>query len=156
MDTVHGAPNRKIVILSCNVDDMTGEEIGYAREQLFKAGAQEFYTIPVRMKKGRDGVEIRVVCKPSEADRMAGVLMKNTSTFGVRRQEMKAYVLERKCSVIHTPFGDVRLIVAEGYGITKKKLEYDDVCAYADKAGVSLAEAREEIFACQNEQAESL
>lgn len=152
MDRVHGVPNRKIVLLTCNVDDMTGEEIGYAREMLLKAGAAEFYTIPVRMKKGRDGVEIRVVCKPSDADGLAAVLMAHTSTFGVRKQEMKAYVLERKYSVIHTPHGDVRRVIAEGYGISKEKLEYDDVCAYAEKAGVNLKTAREEIYTYAKEE----
>lgn len=151
MDTVHGAPNRKIVILSCNVDDMTGEEIGFAREIMMKSGAAEFYTIPVQMKKGRPGFEIRVVCKPSEADGMANLLMRHTSTFGVRKQEMKSYVLERKIRIIHTPNGDVRCVSAEGYGIVKVKLENDDVCAYAEKAGVDINEARKQIYSYMEE-----
>lgn len=151
MDTVHGAPNRKIVLLSCNVDDMTGEEIGFAREMLMKSGAMEFYTIPVQMKKGRPGFEIRVVCKPSECDGIANLLMLHTSTFGVRRQEMKAYALERKTEVIHTPHGDVRHVIAEGYGIRKEKLENDDVRAYAEKAGVDIKTAQKQIYSCIEE-----
>ncbi len=146
MDTVYGAPNRKIVILSCNVDDMTGEEIGFAREILMKSGAMEFYTLPVQMKKGRPGFEIKVVCKPSECDRMANLLIMHTSTFGVRRQEMKAYALERKTEIIHTPLGDVRRVIAEGYGIKKEKLENDDVRAYAEKAGVDIKTAVMQIY----------
>lgn len=148
MDTVHGAPNRKIVVLSCNVDDMTGEEIGFARERLMQSGAMEFYTLPVQMKKGRPGFEIRVVCKPSECDRIANLLMLHTSTFGIRKQEMKAYALERKTEIIHTLHGDVRRVIAEGYGIRKEKLESDDVCAYAEKAGVDIKTAVKEIYAC--------
>lgn len=148
MDTVHGAPNRKIVLLSCNVDDMTGEEIGFAREMLMKSGAMEFYTIPVQMKKGRPGFEIRVVCKPSDCDRIANLLLMHTSTFGVRKQEMKAYALERKTETIRTPHGDVKRVIAEGYGIRKEKLENDDVRAYAEKAGVDIKTAEKQIYAC--------
>lgn len=148
MDTVHGAPNRKIVLLSCNVDDMTGEAIGFAREMLIKSGAMEFYTIPVQMKKGRPGFEIRVVCKPSESDKMANILMMHTSTFGVRKQEMKAYALDRTVETIHTPHGDVRRVIAQGYGIRKEKLENDDVCAYAEKAGVDVKTAEKQIYTC--------
>lgn len=151
MDTVHGAPNRRIVLLSCNVDDMTGEEIGFAREIMIEAGAMEFYTIPVQMKKSRPGVEIRVVCKPSVADAVANLLLMHTSTFGVRKQEMKAYALERTTHIIHTPNGDVRRVIAEGYGITKDKLEYDDVFAYAQKAGVDMKTAQKQIYACLEE-----
>lgn len=152
MDAVYGAPNRKVVILSCNVDDMTGEAIGFAREMLIKSGAMEFYTIPVQMKKDRPGFEIRVVCKPSESDRMANLLLMHTSTFGIRRQEMKAYALERHTEIIHTPQGDVRRVIAEGYGIKKEKLESDDVRAYAEKAGVDIKTAEKQIYACMEEQ----
>ena len=150
MDTASGAPNRKIVLLSCNVDDMTGEDIGYAREKIAQAGAMEFYTLPVQMKKNRPGYEIRVVCRIADADAIAVALMKHTSTFGIRRQEMDAYALERTFDVIHTPNGDVRRVIAKGYGVWKEKLEYDDVCAYAEKAGVSIKTAREEIYSYLN------
>lgn len=146
MDSEHGAPNRKIVLLSCNVDDMTGEEIGFAREAMMKAGAMEFYTIPVQMKKGRPGFEIRVVCKPSEADKLAKLLLTHSSTFGVRRQEMDAYALDRRIEIIHTPFGDVRRVIAEGYGMVKEKLENDDVRAFAEKAGVDIKTAQRQIY----------
>ncbi|MBR3927668.1 MAG: DUF111 family protein [Clostridia bacterium] len=148
MDMAHGAPNRDIVVLSCNVDDMTGEAIGFARDVIMKSGAMEFYTIPVQMKKGRPGYEIRVICRPSEADKLANLILLHTSTFGVRKQEMKAYALERRIEVIHTPLGDVRRVIAEGYGIRKEKLENDDVCAYAEKAGVDVRTAQKLIYDC--------
>lgn len=148
MDTVNGAPNRKIALLSCNVDDMTGEDIGLAREIIMKAGAMEFYTIPVQMKKGRPGFEIRVICKPTDADEMAKCLMKHTSTFGVRKTEMEAYALERRTEIIHTGYGDVRRVIAEGYGITKEKLEYEDVRLYCERAGVDVKTAQRQIYAC--------
>lgn len=147
MDAVKGAPNRKIVLLSCNVDDMTGEEISFAREMMMKAGVMEFYTVPVQMKKSRPGFEIRVISRPCDADNMAALLLKHTSTFGVRMQELSAYALERRIQVIHTPFGDVRRVIGEGYGVLKEKLENDDVCAYAEKAGVDIKTAEKQIYA---------
>lgn len=151
MDMAHGGPNRKIALISCNVDDMTGEEIGFAREMVMKAGAMEFYTIAVQMKKGRPGFEIRVVCKPSEADGIAQLLLLHTSTFGVRKQEMKAYALERRTETIRTPYGNVRRVIAQGYGIIKEKLESDDVRAYAEKAGVNIKTAEKQIYDCMEE-----
>ncbi len=147
MDTGNGAPNRKIALLTCNVDDMTGEEIGFAREIMMKAGAMEFYTIPIQMKKGRPGFEIRMVCRSADADNMAALLLKHTSTYGVRMQELSAYALERRIETIYTPFGDVRRVIGEGYGIKKEKLENDDVCAYAEKAGVDRKTAQRQIYA---------
>ncbi|MBQ6715738.1 MAG: DUF111 family protein [Clostridia bacterium] len=147
MDTCNGTPNRKIVLLTCNVDDMTGEEIGFAREIMMKSGAMEFYTVPVQMKKGRPGFEIRVISKLCDADNMAALLLKHSSTFGVRMQELSAYALERRSQVIHTPFGDVRRVIGEGYGVLKEKLENDDVCAYAEKAGVDRKTAKRQIYA---------
>lgn len=138
-------PNREIVLLTCNVDDMTGEEIGFAREILMEAGAMEFYTIPVQMKKGRPGFEIRTVCRKDKAGETAALLLKHTSTFGVRRQDMNAYALERTYSLVHTPGGDVRRVSADGYGVHKEKYEYDDVASYAKRAGISIQKAKEEI-----------
>ena len=132
--------------LSCNVDDMTGEEIGYAMERLFEAGAREVYTIPVGMKKNRPGIMLSVMCSEEDKDRMIEEIFKNTTTLGIRENIMSRYTLERSVSKIETPYGDVRIKRSSGYGVDREKLEYDDLAALAAKNGVSLRNMRESVI----------
>lgn len=128
--------------LECNLDDMTGEEIGFAIEQLFEAGAKDVYTQPIGMKKSRPGVLLSAICLPGDADRLAEVMMKHTTTLGIRRQDMSRYVLERRMETVTTAFGDIRIKRAAGMGVERSKPEYDDVAALARKHGVSLETIR--------------
>ncbi len=128
--------------LECNVDDMTGEEIGFAMEQLFAAGARDVYTQPIGMKKSRPGVLLSVICLPADADRLAEVMMKHTTTLGIRRQELSRYLLERSIETVTTAFGDIRVKHARGMGVERSKPEYDDISALAKQHGVSLETIR--------------
>ena len=128
----------EITRLECNLDDMTGEEIGFAMDQLFKAGARDVYTQAIGMKKSRPGVMLSVICLPEDADRLAAVLMKHTSTLGIRRQDMRRYVLDRTIETAETPYGPVRMKTARGMGVTRSKAEYDDLAALAEQHQVSI------------------
>ena len=128
--------------LECNVDDMTGEEIGFAMEQLFAAGARDVYTQPIGMKKSRPGVLLSVICLPADADQLAEVMMKHTTTLGIRRQELSRYLLERSIETVTTAFGDIRVKHARGMGVERSKPEYDDISALAKQHGVSLETIR--------------
>ena len=132
--------------LECNVDDMTGEELGFAMDQLFKAGAFEAYTQPIGMKKSRPGILFSVICRPEEADRMAETMMKHTTTLGIRRQDLSRYVLDREITTKETPFGPVRIKTASGMGVRRAKLEYDDLARIAEERGLSIPELRRQIF----------
>ena len=136
---------QKSTKLECNLDDMTGEEIGFAMEQLFRAGAREVYTQPIGMKKSRPGVMISVLCLPEEADRLAAEMMKHTTTLGIRRQEISRYVLERRVDTVDTPYGAVRIKRASGMGVERSKLEYDDLADLAGKTGKPIDTIRSEI-----------
>ena len=131
--------------LECNLDDMTGEEIGFAMEQLFKAGAREVFTQPIGMKKSRPGVLLAVLCRPEDADRLATVMMKHTTTLGIRRQELSRYVLDRRVETIDTPYGAVRIKRASGMGVERSKLEYEDLAALAEKTGLPIDTIRNGI-----------
>ena len=133
--------------LECNLDDMTGEEIGFAMEQLFKAGALDVYTQFIGMKKSRPGVLLSVICLPQDADRLAAVTMKHTSTLGIRRQDMSRYVLARRVETIETSYGPVRVKIASGMGVEKMKAEYDDLKDLAEKHSVTLNTVRKEANA---------
>ena len=135
----------RIVRLECNLDDMTGEEIGFAMERLFAAGALDVYTQGIGMKKSRPGVLLNVICVPEDADRLAAEIMKHTTTLGVRRQRMDRYVLRRRIETVETPYGAVRIKRASGMGVEKSKAEYDDLAALAVQEGVPLKEIRNSI-----------
>lgn len=139
--------NDQIVELSCNIDDMTPEEIGFATEQLFAAGAVEVYTIPADMKKNRPGVILSCMCQIDNREKMLKVLFKHTTTIGVRESICNRYVLSRKIDALETPYGKVRVKEASGYDVKRKKLEYDDISGIARRTGKSIFEIKEELQA---------
>ena len=141
------APIDAIVELRCNVDDMTGEAIGFALEQLLGSGALDAFTVPVGMKKSRPGVLITVLCREEKKEAMVHLLLKHTTTLGVREFPCRRYALSRTMEVVNTPFGPVRKKVSSGYGVRREKLEYDDLAKIAKEQNISLAEALDQTSA---------
>ena len=135
----------QITKLECNLDDMTGEDIGFATEQLLAAGARDVFTQPVYMKKNRPGILLSVICLPEEADRLAEVMMKHTTTLGIRKQDMSRYALRRRVETVSTAHGEVRVKRAAGMGAERVKPEYEDLAAIAREKGLSLDDVRREI-----------
>ena len=131
--------------LECNLDDMTGEEIGFAMEQLFAAGARDVYTVPVGMKKNRPGILLTVICMAEDADRLAEVMMKHTSTLGIRRQDLSRYVLRREEKTVRTAYGEVRIKRAYGMGAEREKPEYEDLATLAREHHVPLKTIRDTV-----------
>ena len=140
-----GEQTETVTKLECNLDDMTGEDIGFAIEQLFNAGARDVFTQPIGMKKNRPGILLSVLCLPEDADRLAEEIMKHTSTLGIRRQEMSRYALQRSVGTVNTSYGEVRLKQASGMGVKRSKPEFDDIAAIARKYNVPLRTIREKI-----------
>lgn len=134
-----------VLELSCNVDDMTAEEIGFAMERLFEGGALEVYTIPIHMKKSRPGTLIRVMCKEQDKEDMIDLIFKYTTTIGIRQVETQRYVLDRKITMVETSCGTVRRKDAAGYGVSRSKYEYDDLADIAREKGLSIKEVRDLI-----------
>ncbi|MBR3560841.1 MAG: nickel pincer cofactor biosynthesis protein LarC [Oscillospiraceae bacterium] len=132
----------EIIELSCDVDDMTGEEIGFAAERLFELGARDVYTMPVQMKKGRPGVLLRVLCMPEQREALVEAIFRHTTTLGVREARLRRHVMERSIETLDTPCGQVRRKTATGYGVERGKLEYEDLARVARERNISLAEAR--------------
>lgn len=131
--------------LNCNVDDMTGETIGFAMDRLFEAGALDVYTTPIGMKKSRPGVLIHVMCHQKDKETIIKTIFKHTTTLGIRETELKRYILEREVKNIETSYGSVRCKVSEGYGVTRKKYEYDDLARIAIETGKSIEELLREF-----------
>lgn len=132
-----------VLELSCNVDDMTAEQTGFALEQFLAAGAMDAYTIPIGMKKSRPGTLIRVICREGDKEKMIPLIFRHTTTIGIRETATKRYVLDRKLTELETPYGTIRRKDSTGYGVCRSKLEYDDLAAIARERGISMEEAAE-------------
>ena len=135
----------RVVELVCNIDDMTPEEIGYAKEALFEAGALDVYTISIDMKKGRPGILLTCMCREDRKEVLLKTLFKNTTTLGVRESLNNRYVLSREIKKIDTPYGEVHVKKAFGYGTKREKLEYEDLAGIARRTGRSIMSLRKEI-----------
>ena len=136
--------------LSCNVDDMTAEEISFAMDMLFEGGAAEVYTIPIGMKRSRPGTLLRVICSKENKEKLVRLMFAHTSTIGIRETETRRYVLDRKTEIIKTPYGDVRKKISCGYDVKKEKYEYADLAEIAKKQSKSIPEIRKIIEENEN------
>ena len=136
-----GRGTDEIIELDCNIDDMTGEELGYAFEKLFTAGARDVFSTPITMKKNRPGILLSVLCSPSDKDSLIRAIFKYTTTIGIREKLLKRYVLDRSEDIELAEGVYVRRKEVSGYGVSRSKYEFDDLRKIADAKGISLREA---------------
>ncbi len=129
-----------IVELQCNMDDVTAEELGYAMELLMEKGARDVFATAVTMKKGRPGILLTVLCTDADREEMVKLIFKHTPTIGIRESEKERRILQRREETVSTVLGDVRVKVSEGYGVTRRKAEYEDLKKLAGEKGLSLRE----------------
>ena len=134
-----------IVELSCNIDDMTGEMIGFALEHFMKQGALDVFTVPIGMKKSRPGILLTVLCREEDKERFIHLIFKHTTTLGIREKNCNRYTLERRTETVDTPLGQIRQKISSGYGIRRSKFEYDDIAKAAINKDLSITEALDEI-----------
>lgn len=138
-------PNDAVTELKANIDDMTGEALGFAMEALLAAGALDVSYQTIQMKKNRPGVLLTCLCRPAEADRLAREILRHTTTFGVRRTDCTRYALTPASVTEHSLYGPVRRKEAIGYGVTKAKVEYADVARIAREQGIPLSQVLEDL-----------
>lgn len=131
--------------LNCNIDDMTGEQIGFALETLMEQGALDVFTIPIGMKKSRPGILLTVLCRETDKENMVRLMFKHTTTLGIREQFCNRYTLDRKVETVDSPFGIIRKKVSTGYGVQRSKYEYEDVARAAKANKLSIAQVLSEI-----------
>ena len=129
-----------IVELTCNLDDISAEQIGFAIEQLFDEGALEAYTVPVTMKKSRPGNLLCVMCMEQDKQRIIETIFKHTTTLGIRQNISERFTLERTIETVQTEFGPVRVKKSSGFGVSRSKYEYEDIAQIARNTGMSISE----------------
>lgn len=141
-----GAADGMIWELDFNVDDMTGEELAFAAERIFAAGAKDVAFIPLVMKKGRPGHMAVIMCMADEKPAVVEAVFAHTSTLGVREKLCGRYTLKRTIESWRLADGSVvRRKVAAGHGASRAKWEAGDLAALAARHSISLSEARAKL-----------
>ena len=143
-ETAGPASGDTVVLLETNLDDATGEAIGYCSERLRQAGALDVSTTPLAMKKNRPGVLLAVQCRPADADALAAIVFRETTALGLRRSTRERMTLPRRRVVVETPLGSIAGIVATlPDGGERFSPEYDACAKLAAERGVPLADVQQ-------------
>jgi uncharacterized protein (TIGR00299 family) protein len=140
-DAVAPAANlEQVVLVEANLDDMTAEQLGFAMERLFAAGALDVAFSPLQMKKNRPGTLLTAIASPERAAEIAEAMLRETSTLGVRLLPAGRLVAARHSETVQTAYGPIRVKVKR---LGERRIpapEYED-CADAARAhGAPLAE----------------
>jgi uncharacterized protein (TIGR00299 family) protein len=132
----------EIYEISCNLDDITAEELAFSYDILFEAGALEVFAVPVVMKKGRAGHILTALAYEKDKESVAKAMLRHTTTRGVRLSLCDRMTLDYRHEKVETGYGSITIKVSSGYGITKAKPEYDSVTAAAKEHSATFAEVR--------------
>lgn len=130
----------RVVELICSIDDMSGERMGFAVNQLINNGALDVYTTPIYMKKNRPGILLTCICREDKREDMLRLVFKYTTTIGIRENVSNRYVLNRSQKVVATKYGDVNVKKSWGYGVEKTKAEYKDLEKIALENNIDISE----------------
>ena len=133
-----------VTVIEANIDNMSGELIGNLMDRLLQAGALDVSYTPIQMKKNRPAVLISVIAQPQESEMLAGVLLRETSTLGVRMQQMQRRKAQRSVQQLETPFGPLSVKVKRlGSRILSASPEYDECKRIATERAIPLAQVYE-------------
>ena len=134
----------QVVQLACNLDDATGEALGYVMDRLLAAGALDVWFTSIQMKKNRPAYQVTLLARPEDADALAELLLRETPTLGLRRQLLVRRVAQRELRAVSTPWGPVRVKVKilDGEPVAVSP-EYADCARIAEQADVPLAKVME-------------
>ncbi|MGE5359666.1 MAG: nickel pincer cofactor biosynthesis protein LarC [Bacteroidales bacterium] len=128
-ETTAQPTTERVVVLECEIDDMNPQIFGVVMEQVLAAGALDVFYAPVQMKKNRPATLVTVVARPADREALAAILFRETTTIGLRYQEVTRERLERATVVVETRLGPVRFKVASRDGrVVNAAPEFDD-CA---------------------------
>ena len=130
-----------ILKLECNIDDCTGEALGYAMELLLENGARDVHYIPVYMKKNRPAYQLDVICDDTTRETLENIIFAETTTIGIRRCRMERTVMKREFATIATEYGDATVKICRHGEIEKIYPEYESAAVIAEKSGMPVGEA---------------
>ena len=137
-----GTKERDVIYkLESNIDDCTGEALGYVSERLFAAGARDVHYMPVYMKKNRPGYQINVICDETDIRKMEEIIFKETTTIGIRCQKMERSILKRQQAAVLTSYGEILCKVCDyPDGSRRYYPEYESVAGAAKAKEIAFEE----------------
>lgn len=127
--------------LETNIDDCTGEALGYTMEKLMEAGALDAYYTPIQMKKNRPAYELSVVCRESERETLEDIIFRHTTTIGIRRYPLSRTVLDRRPVTVETSAGLAEAKICGRNGREFVYPEYESVRKLCESSSLSFQEA---------------
>lgn len=137
--------SEKIVLAETNIDDTTGEILGYVMDRLLKAGAIDVFFTPIYMKKCRPAVKLSFLSDRKNIDSLERIVFKETSTIGIRKINVDRTVMDRKSEQIDTRYGKIKVKKAFYGNVVKQYGEFEDIKNAAEKNNVSIQSVYDEI-----------
>ena len=139
--------------LETNMDDCTGEALGYVMDRLFEAGARDVSYTPVYMKKNRPAYQLNVICTEENVKQMEQIIFEETTTIGIRRQQMERSVLARSMETVRTCLGDAQVKVCALGSQIRKYPEYQSVVRLCKEHDRSFQEVYQMVLSeCMKEE----
>ena len=135
------AAKKKLWVLETNIDDCTGEALGFVMEQLLKEGAKDVWHTPIYMKKNRPAVLLSVLCTEEERETMEEIIFIHTTTIGIRRYQVERTALARREIRVETPWGPAKAKVCSRGGRPWVAPEYESVKSICENQGISFEQA---------------
>ena len=130
------------VEISANIDDMTPQDISVMMNVLLRADALDVWFENIQMKKNRPAFKLCALATSENSEQLAKLILKHTTTLGVRMNHVERRTLQRKIDTVDTSLGKARLKRAFGVDIEKQSWEFDDILRIAEERGMSIAEVR--------------
>lgn len=134
--------------LESNIDDCTGEVLGYVMERLFEAGAKDVHYTPVFMKKNRPAWQLNVICEEEDIEKLEHIIFRETTTIGIRRVRMDRTILKREERTVSTAFGQAQVKVCEARGVRRYYPEYASVARLAMENQVPFSHVYQTVQKC--------
>lgn len=135
----------EICKLECNLDDCSGEVLGYTMERLMREGARDVSYMPIYMKKNRPAYLLTVLCHPDDRERMEQIIFAETTAIGIRHAIMQRSILHREIGQKNSSFGKVAVKYLQKEDGEALTLEYDSVAAIARSTGLPFCDVYHSI-----------
>lgn len=141
-----GWQEESMLVIETNIDDMNPELYDFVLDRLFAAGARDVFLSPIQMKKNRPGTLLRVIAEPEDRDTLAQIILRETSTIGVRFYPVGRIILKRRSETLKTRYGNIKVkVVEEPDGTRRLGPEYDDLKRIATAKKIPLRLLYDEV-----------
>lgn len=142
----------QMIKVEVNLDDISGEWLGYVMDILFEAGANDVFYTPIYMKKNRPGILLQLLCAQADLNKMKKILTEETTTLGIRYYPLTVHRMERKFIQVETEWGPVRVKQGISDGeVFQSSPEFEDCKALARTYHIPLKKVYEQVWKNINE-----